>query len=555
MRSKASFFCPKGGAQALADPCGIMPPRWRGATWLDPMEYQRAHADLRGARIPAWLHWLRHGRREGRWPCSPEALVLETALWQGEPQAADRLLALVDKGSTPAERLAARLVLARAAAMRGEWQYAAENLGLSLASSHERDPAALPGLTELRLGLSRGFNMPEPMLLAALVTLRGLGKAGPTVAALLIRDLRRHMGEVAGVQMLEAAVALHKHTESSSDHPLPSSAEEHWHQALRPLYESSGLEAPALAPASAAAQSRFDRLTAQPREIIPDGPLVSVIIPARDAENSLETALSGLIGQSWRQLEIIVVDNGSCDRTPLIIHDWMKRDPRIRLINGGAEPGAYAARNLGVSEARGSFIAFHDADDWSHPDRISRQVAALTSSQAAAALVSWVRLESDLLPAAPAPTEPLLHPALSSLMLSKDLQQRLGFWDRVRAAADSEYLERIMRIAGPTSVASVMGHLPLAFGRAQSKSLTRTQATGIWGPGAIARATYIASARAWHAEDGSLYLPCYPKERPFPAPAALLPSMQSDPQSAAPAADGPFRDQTVPSAERGEISQ
>lgn len=102
-------------------------------------------------------------------------------------------------------------------------------------------------------------------------------------------------------------------------------------------------------------------------------PLVSVIIPCRDAEASIEQTLSSVLAQTHRRLEVLVVDDGSRDATVERVTAYA--DKRIRLLDGGGR-GACAARNAGVAAARGVLLQFLDADDLIAPDKIAVQVAA-----------------------------------------------------------------------------------------------------------------------------------------------------------------------------------
>ena len=104
-------------------------------------------------------------------------------------------------------------------------------------------------------------------------------------------------------------------------------------------------------------------------------PLVSVVVPAWNAEATLAATLRSVAAQTYRNLEIIIVDDGSTDRTAAVAGDFCSADQRARLIrkeNGGVA----ASRNRAISEARGSWIAPIDADDLWHPTKIEKQVAA-----------------------------------------------------------------------------------------------------------------------------------------------------------------------------------
>jgi glycosyltransferase involved in cell wall biosynthesis len=105
-------------------------------------------------------------------------------------------------------------------------------------------------------------------------------------------------------------------------------------------------------------------------------PLTSVIIPAYNAEPFIERTLRSALRQTHSNLEVIVVDDGSTDRTRAIAEAASVSDDRVRIIsvpNGGVAN----ARNIGIAEANGEFVAFLDADDLWHPTKIELQLAAM----------------------------------------------------------------------------------------------------------------------------------------------------------------------------------
>ena len=109
--------------------------------------------------------------------------------------------------------------------------------------------------------------------------------------------------------------------------------------------------------------------------------LVSVIVPALNSARFIGRTLQSIASQTYRQIEIVVVDDGSVDDTPHIVSGYAREDARIRLFvrNHG---GAPAARNFAASQARGAFLAPCDSDDLWHPDKIALQLAALSSAPA-----------------------------------------------------------------------------------------------------------------------------------------------------------------------------
>jgi glycosyltransferase involved in cell wall biosynthesis len=103
-------------------------------------------------------------------------------------------------------------------------------------------------------------------------------------------------------------------------------------------------------------------------------PLVSIIIPAYNRQRSLPRAIESILNQTHRDLEIIVVDDGSTDNTAAIAEEFALRDFRIRLICHGKNRGAQAARNTGARSANGRWLNFFDSDDWMLPTSIEARL-------------------------------------------------------------------------------------------------------------------------------------------------------------------------------------
>lgn len=108
-------------------------------------------------------------------------------------------------------------------------------------------------------------------------------------------------------------------------------------------------------------------------------PLVSVVIPAFNAEATLRETLRSVAAQDYPRLEILIVDDGSTDSTARIAASFCAAEPRARLLRK-ANGGVASARNHAIAEARGEFVAPIDADDVWHPSKITRQVAAATAA-------------------------------------------------------------------------------------------------------------------------------------------------------------------------------
>lgn len=106
-------------------------------------------------------------------------------------------------------------------------------------------------------------------------------------------------------------------------------------------------------------------------------PLISVIVPVYKVEPYLDKCVSSIVNQTYKNLEIILVDDGSPDNCPVMCDAWAEKDNRIRVIhktNGGLSD----ARNAGMSAATGELIAFIDSDDWIAPDMYEHLYQRLT---------------------------------------------------------------------------------------------------------------------------------------------------------------------------------
>lgn len=116
--------------------------------------------------------------------------------------------------------------------------------------------------------------------------------------------------------------------------------------------------------------------------------VISVIVPVYKVEKFLDRCINSIIQQTFTNLEIILVDDGSPDRSGEICDEWKMKDKRIRVIhkeNGGLSD----ARNKGLDVATGDYVAFIDSDDWIDPDMFQLLYDATQKYQADIAECSW----------------------------------------------------------------------------------------------------------------------------------------------------------------------
>lgn len=122
--------------------------------------------------------------------------------------------------------------------------------------------------------------------------------------------------------------------------------------------------------------------------------LISIIILAYNAEMFISRAVESAINQTYRSLEILIVDDGSTDETGKILDEYAEKDNRIRVIHTKNMGGA-KARNCSVEEARGEFIATCDHDDYMHPTFIEKMYHAIRENDADMAICSWNNVDTE----------------------------------------------------------------------------------------------------------------------------------------------------------------
>ena len=208
------------------------------------------------------------------------------------------------------------------------------------------------------------------------------------------------------------------------------------------------------------------------------GPLVSITMPAYNTQDRIGRAIESLLKQSYRDIEVIVVDDASTDETARVVEKIAANDPRVRLFRHDRNSGPYVARNLALEHALGAFVTCHDSDDWAHPEKIARQVAPLLQDPRLVFTMSdWVRMQDDGFFYA-RPIYPLarINPA-SPLFRREPVLARAGPYEAVRTGADSEYIARLKLIFGRRAWTRLKR--PLAFGAHRSGSLMTDENTGV----------------------------------------------------------------------------
>jgi len=134
--------------------------------------------------------------------------------------------------------------------------------------------------------------------------------------------------------------------------------------------------------------------------------LVTVVVPVYKTEKYLERCMESIVNQSYRKLEIILVDDGSPDSCPQLCENWVQKDSRIKVVHK-ANAGLGMARNTGIDCAKGEYICFCDSDDYIALDTISNAVELACRDQADLVLygLNMVGADGKILKACPPSTD------------------------------------------------------------------------------------------------------------------------------------------------------
>jgi glycosyltransferase involved in cell wall biosynthesis len=200
-------------------------------------------------------------------------------------------------------------------------------------------------------------------------------------------------------------------------------------------------------------------------------PTVSVVMPVYNGRRYLTEAVQSILGQTFADFELIVVDDGSTDGSAEMAEAFARRDGRMRTLRAD-HGGVGRARNLGLAEARGEFIAPMDADDVSLPERLEREVAFLRRRADVVLVGSQVLLiDPDGRPIAPMgglaadPAEiealllegrcPIGH---SSTMMRRAALLKIGGYPENKVCDDAPLFLRLTELGGVVNLPVVLSH-------------------------------------------------------------------------------------------------
>lgn len=208
------------------------------------------------------------------------------------------------------------------------------------------------------------------------------------------------------------------------------------------------------------------------------GALVSVVMTTFNCSAFVENAIASIEEQTYQNFELIIVDDCSTDGTWERVQDIARQSSHIRAFRMRSNVGTYIAKNHGLRIARGNYVAFQDADDWSHPKRLEICINAIEKTAGAvAASCEYLRITEDGEFVSPKIWPITQWTPNSVVFLREKVMEAVGYFDPVRFGADSDYVERIKAYFGDG--AHVRLRLPMIVASHRENSLMTSSTTGL----------------------------------------------------------------------------
>lgn len=481
---------------------------------FDALVYLRKNPDVAAAHVDPLAHFLSSGEAEGRQivpvrdhlqlPSQTRRLEvtdLEAKLWGGFSELArtDLNKVLGSKSYSTKDRARAAFVLARWFATQEDWSSALRYLNKLKSLDVNLSRSRKSKLLMVECLLSAGeFDRAESRIAFEL----DRGTDGDFALAMNNLILKAQ-GPQAGDARLEALNAHYREHDL-----LPVSL----------LDPERGVV--------------FDNLRCEvpSTHFVKDGPKVSILMPVYEAGEFIDVALNSLLSQTWRNLEIVAVDDCSGDGSWERLQHWAEQDPRLRIARNSQNSGAYPTRNRALDLADGDIITVHDSDDWSHPQMIEQQVRELLGDERLKVTCSHMARVYPDMRAILRPQRGNLeyvHRSYPSVMMRRADISLLGRWDDVSANADDEFVQRARLLWGKEALRDILPTVPLSFFLVHEKSLTQQKGTSLNSLTFGIRREYARQASYWReraaAEHGSLGLRRTNLKSPFPIPQGLAP--------------------------------
>lgn len=206
-------------------------------------------------------------------------------------------------------------------------------------------------------------------------------------------------------------------------------------------------------------------------------------MPVYNGEKYLKEAINSILGQTYKDFELIIIDDGSTDKTPVIIESY--KDPRIRVIRHRNNVGVSLSRNEAIDRAKGKYIAMQDADDMSLPQRFEKQLAYLENKTRVGLVGTNYHVIDETSHVTSITTDVFTHPddvklaevfynqfGQGAVMLRRDSLGGLRYNEKTRLAEDYDFF---LRLSHRCDLANIKEPLYLWRSHGKSASAKNTE--------------------------------------------------------------------------------
>lgn len=249
---------------------------------------------------------------------------------------------------------------------------------------------------------------------------------------------------------------------------------------------------------------------------------LTIGMPAYNSSETISKAIESILSQTFREIELLIVDDYSSDNTVEIAKAYADGDSRVKVMRNDQNFGAYYSRNIALANAQGDLFTIHDSDDWSFPQKYERQVQDILERDLVANYSHHSRYGEGGIMRLAFTKARYVNPNLSSLMFRrKEVVEEIGYWFQGRVGMDSEYFERI-KLAFPNKVFSLARIDTLV--RFSQGSLTGNTITS---PSSKTGRLYrLANRMVWEQWISEKSISKYAPENGSPRPIMRIPSNQ-----------------------------
>lgn len=246
-----------------------------------------------------------------------------------------------------------------------------------------------------------------------------------------------------------------------------------------------------------------------------NGPLVSVIMTTFNRQKTVRYAAASILNQTWKNIELLVVDDASVDDTREVLEEMRMQDSRIRFSCMPENVGTYCAKNHALAQARGEFVVCQDSDDWAHPRKVETEATHLVQNPGAVGVtIQQIRLNEEK---GIKSRIGYLKKDFSSFMFRRQpVLAEAGYFDSVRVGADAELQLRAAKVFGSNALVD----LPdlLSFVSWADDTLTGGGDYGVddeLGVMSERRAAYRRAFLQWHQQTSKPFVAFPMVTRPF----------------------------------------